>query len=125
MLRDNLDPDTSVIGVPRKIAAGVVFAETVGNPTLGAQIRGLGTVDADARVEALARAVAPSPARVDLDVVERCRDLARRPSSRWSRSCRSCSCYIASKPCMRRESALTDTRKRSARGPRTRSLRRR
>jgi alkylhydroperoxidase family enzyme len=76
MLRDNLDATTSVVGLPRKLAAGVVFAQTVGNASLEAQLRKLGKIETDSRVDALARAVAPSPAQVDADVVERCRALS-------------------------------------------------
>lgn len=75
MLRDNLDPKTSVIGVPRKIAAGAIFARTVADESLELQIGKLGAPERDARVEALARAIAPSPAAVDTGVVEICRDL--------------------------------------------------
>ena len=39
MLRDNLEGSASVIGVPRKLAAGVLFAKAVGNPGLEAQLR--------------------------------------------------------------------------------------
>jgi len=76
MLRDNLDAGTSVIGLPRKLGAGVVFAQAVENATLEAELRKLGPLETDARVEVLARAIAPSPAVVDDGVVERCRDLA-------------------------------------------------
>jgi hypothetical protein len=76
MLRDNLDASTSVIGVPRKLAAGVVFAQTVGDSSLAAQLLQVGSIEPDPRVEALARAIAPSPAEVDDAVVERCRELA-------------------------------------------------
>jgi alkylhydroperoxidase family enzyme len=76
MLRDNLDGPASVIGVPKKLAAGILFAETIGDDRVAAQLRQLGTPESDATVDALARAVAPSPAVVDEAVVERCRKLA-------------------------------------------------
>jgi alkylhydroperoxidase family enzyme len=76
MLRDNLDASTSVVGIERKLAAGVVFAQTVESTRLEAQLRKLGRVEADVSVEALAHAVSPSPAAVDDAVVERCRELA-------------------------------------------------
>ena len=75
MLRDNLDPKESAVGVPRKIAAGIVFAKTVGNAALEEELGKLGPVEEDASVEALARAVSPSPAEVDDAVIERCRAL--------------------------------------------------
>jgi alkylhydroperoxidase family enzyme len=76
VLRDNLDARTSVIGIPRKLAAGIVFAQAVENSGLEVQLRELGDIGSDQRVESLARAVAPSPARVDDDVIEHCRGLA-------------------------------------------------
>jgi hypothetical protein len=76
MLRDNLDATTSVTGVPRKLSAGLVFAQAVKNPRLESELRGLGPVESDPRVEALARAIAPSPALVDDTVVEAARSLA-------------------------------------------------
>ncbi len=75
MLRDNLDAATSVVGIPRKLAAGVVLARTVGNAPLEAELRTMGRVEADPRVDALARAIAPSPANVDDATLERCREL--------------------------------------------------
>jgi hypothetical protein len=75
MLRDNLDATTSVIGVPRKLGAGIAFARAIGDEAVEAQLRRLGSAEADARVEALARAIAPSPAVVDEAVLERCRTL--------------------------------------------------
>jgi alkylhydroperoxidase family enzyme len=75
MLRDNLDPKTSTIGVARKLAAGVVFARAVGNAALGRELEALGAPEQDARVEALARAISPSPALVDDAVLAQCRDL--------------------------------------------------
>lgn len=34
MLRDKLDPDTTVIGLDQKVLAGIVFAEVVDDPAL-------------------------------------------------------------------------------------------
>jgi hypothetical protein len=76
MLRDNLDPQTTKIGIARKLHAGAVFARAVGDEPLEAQLGKLGVAERDSRVETLARAIAPSPAAVDPDVVEACRDLA-------------------------------------------------
>jgi hypothetical protein len=75
MLRDNLDPQTTKIGIARKLHAGAVFARAVGDESLEAQLGKLGAAERDPRVETLARAIAPSPAAVDQDVVAACRDL--------------------------------------------------
>jgi alkylhydroperoxidase family enzyme len=76
MLRDNLDAQSSVTGVARKLAAGVVYAQTVGDAALEAQLAKLGRAEPDAAIEAVARAVAPSPARVDDAVIAQARTLA-------------------------------------------------
>jgi hypothetical protein len=76
MLRDNLDAKTSVVGLGRKLHAGAVAAKRMGDEGVAAQIAKLGAPEHDARIDALAHAIAPSPARVDVDVVEACRDLA-------------------------------------------------
>jgi hypothetical protein len=75
MLRDNLDATVSVVGIRHKLAAGVMFAQTVQNARLEDEIRLLGDIETDARVEVLARAVSPSPSRVDDHVLESCREL--------------------------------------------------
>jgi hypothetical protein len=75
MLLDNLDPKTSVIGIAKKLEAGAVFARAIGDELVEAQLRKLGASERDVRVEALARAIAPSPAVVDEGVVDTCRDL--------------------------------------------------
>jgi hypothetical protein len=72
MLRDNLDAAESVVGIPEKLAAGLVFAGVTEDGVLEAQLRKLGPTKADPRVEALARAIAPSPARFGSEVVEKC-----------------------------------------------------
>jgi hypothetical protein len=75
MLKDTLGE--SVIGLDAKLAAGAIFADTVGNSGLAAELRALGAKPArDARIERLATAIAPSPARVDSTVIEACRELA-------------------------------------------------
>jgi alkylhydroperoxidase family enzyme len=76
MLRDNLDAEGSVAGVGRKLAAGIVFAQTVGDAGLEAQLAKLGRAEPDAAIEAVARAIAPSPARVDDEVVAAASKLA-------------------------------------------------
>jgi hypothetical protein len=75
MLRDNLDAGASVISIPRKLAAAIAFTRVVGNPELEAELGRLGPVEKDAAVDALAQAIATSPARVDAVVVDRCRGL--------------------------------------------------
>ncbi|HEY1692971.1 MAG TPA: hypothetical protein VGG39_12460 [Polyangiaceae bacterium] len=76
MLRDNLDAAASVIGVPVKVAAGIVFARATGDGVLESQLRTLGTAQSDPRVEALAHAIAPSPVRLSREVVEQCRGMS-------------------------------------------------
>ncbi len=75
MLRDNLDPASSVVGLPSKLGAAAIYAEVVGDAALSAEIARLGPASTDARIEALARAIAPSPAVVDAAVVEGCRGM--------------------------------------------------
>ncbi len=98
MIRDNLDPESSVLGLPVKVQAGMVYATVVGDAALAAEVRKLagksrvpaGDLDAvvpfakgssppppglDDRAQAallLARAASPSPAVVSREVVEAC-----------------------------------------------------
>lgn len=75
MIKDNFGE--SVVGLDAKLAAGAIFADTVGNAALAAELHALGAKPArDAWIERLATAIAPSPARVDRAVVEACRGLA-------------------------------------------------
>ena len=100
MLRENLDPDTTIVGLDVKVLAGVIFAEVVADQTLGADVQALaarnGVAEAqldearrfaadskaeppggDAKTRAallLARAASPSPAEIDAGVVAACRD---------------------------------------------------
>jgi hypothetical protein len=76
MLKDNLDPEVSVVGVPKKLHAGAVFARAIGDASIDAQLGKLGAAERDPAVETLARAIAPSPAIVDAHVVDACRPLA-------------------------------------------------
>ncbi len=103
MLRDNLDPQSSTIGLPAKVLAGVIFCTVAANKALLSDMRSLAThhgIDAaalevmirianvdpsavsdalsgyDAKLATLlllARAVSPSPAEVDASVVAECR----------------------------------------------------
>ena len=100
VLRDNLDPGASLLGLPAKVLAGAVFAQVVHDQRLAADVRALALHhgvpaalldDAvsfadgdDARVPAddsglaaalvLARAGSHSPARVDDAVLAACHD---------------------------------------------------
>ena len=74
MIKDNLDE--SIIGRDNKLAAGLIFARTVGNPALEGELRSLGATDLpDSPTQILARAISPSPATVDQNVVESSRDI--------------------------------------------------
>jgi len=75
MLRDNLDPASTVVGVPAKLGAGLIYAEAVGDTALSTEIARLGPSKPDARIDTLARAIAPSPALVDTAVVDVCREM--------------------------------------------------
>ena len=100
MLRENLDPDTTVIGLDVKVLAGAIFAEVVADRALAADVQALAvrngvavshldearrfawdrigeppSSDPKARAALLlARAAAPSPAEIDADNVAACRD---------------------------------------------------
>jgi hypothetical protein len=69
MIRDNLAE--SVIGHDEKLAAGLIYARTVGNPSLAGEMQALGAKELPGSpAQALARAISPSPAAVDAGVVE-------------------------------------------------------
>lgn len=77
MIRDNLDPRTSVVGLAPKLAAGLVYAETVGNGMLADELRVLGARPMPGTpIDALAHAVAPSPAMVDQGAVDTARAIS-------------------------------------------------
>src|SRR6185295_13686606 len=68
MIRDNLGE--SVIGRDDKLAAGLIYARTVGNPSLAEEMRALGARELpDSPTQILARAISPSPAAVDQSVL--------------------------------------------------------
>jgi len=99
MLRENLNSDTTVIGLEAKVLAGAIFAAVVADEPLAEEIRALGSrvgvpssqlgearefaVNAEAEAPAadpkvraallLARASSPSPADITAAVVEACR----------------------------------------------------
>jgi alkylhydroperoxidase family enzyme len=98
MLRENLDPATTVIGLEVKVLAGAIFAEVIADDALAADIRALATrygltethmtearrfaKDHDATPPGrdpkqraallLARAASPSPAEIDTGIVTAC-----------------------------------------------------
>lgn len=99
MLRENLDPVSSVTGLPVKVLAGVIFATVVGDQPLEAEVRALAprhgvslqqleqarqfatsgdeppaSEPASRAALLLARAVSPSPAAIDAGVVGACRE---------------------------------------------------
>jgi len=100
MLRESLDPATTIVGLDVKVLAGVIYAETVADRRLDADVRALAArnsvaeahlndaarfaLDPDAAPPGadpatraalvLARAASPSPAEVDASVVEACRE---------------------------------------------------
>ena len=70
MIEENLGED-SVIGLEDKLAAGLIYAHTVDNPSLVQELRPLGACELpDSPTQTLARAVSPSPAAVDQGVLE-------------------------------------------------------
>lgn len=74
MIKDNLGE--SVIGRENKLAAGLIYAHAVGNPALAEELRALGARELpDSPTQILARAVSPSPAAVDQDVIESSRGI--------------------------------------------------
>src|SRR5262249_28296756 len=80
-VRGNFDPATSVIGLPLKARLGRVYAEAVDDAMLAGAAENLAqhlapcTDDARARAALrLAHAASFSPALIDDDVVEACRD---------------------------------------------------
>jgi hypothetical protein len=91
MVRENLDPTTTVVGLDTKVLAGAVFAGVIGDLALAEDIRALALAAAvrfgrdasepvpvrDARSRAavaLSRAASPSPAEIDHEIVATCRE---------------------------------------------------
>lgn len=72
-----LNFEASLIGREEKLAAGLIFARTAGNESLADDLRAVGARDLpDSPTLILARAIAPSPAEVDPNVVESSRALS-------------------------------------------------
>ena len=69
MIEENLGE--SAIGLENKLAAGLIYARTVGNPSLAQELRALGARELpDSPTQTLARAISSSPAAVNQNVLE-------------------------------------------------------
>jgi alkylhydroperoxidase family enzyme len=69
MIKDNLAE--SVIGLDDKLAAGLIYAHTIGCISMAEELRALGAREMpDSPTQTLARAISPSPAAVDRSVLE-------------------------------------------------------
>jgi hypothetical protein len=76
MIEENLSRSESVIGLDDKLAAGLTYAHTVGNPSLVQELRALNARELpDSPTQTLARAISSSPAAVDQGVLESSRAL--------------------------------------------------
>ena len=76
MIEENLSRSESVIGLDDKLAAGLIYADTIGNPSLAQELRALGARGLpDSPTQTLARAISSSPAAVDQGVLESSRAL--------------------------------------------------
>ncbi len=77
MLRENLDRESTVLGLPTKLACGLIYCDAVGNSALADELRAAGAQASSDNPAALAvaRAIAPSPAVVDAQVVASARTL--------------------------------------------------
>ncbi len=74
MIKDNLGE--GVVGREHKLAAGLIYADAVGNPSLGEDLRALGGRELpESPTQILARAISPSPAAVDASVLASCREI--------------------------------------------------
>src|SRR5690242_19159739 len=72
MIKENFGE--TVVGRDQKLAAGLIYAKTVDNAVLEREMRALGGTElADSPAQSLARAIAPSPARVDEQTIEAAR----------------------------------------------------
>jgi hypothetical protein len=76
MIEESLSRSESVIGLDDKLAAGLIYAHTVGNPSLVQELRALNARELpDSPTQTLARAISSSPAAVDQGVLESSRAL--------------------------------------------------
>ena len=77
MIKENLSRSESVIGLDDKLAAGLIYADTIGNPSLAQELRALGARELpDSPTQTLARAISTSPAAVDQSVLESSRAIS-------------------------------------------------
>ena len=75
MIQQNFCGD-SVIGHDQKRAAGLIYAHVVGNAALGDELRAAGAAALpDSAAQRLARAISPSPARVDERAMQAARSI--------------------------------------------------
>lgn len=99
MLRDNLDAHTTILGLPAKCAAGMVFATVIGDDSLARAVRAIaakcgatpaqldeaasfargeaesaGADDRARTVLRLAKIISPSPARIPVELLDECRE---------------------------------------------------
>jgi alkylhydroperoxidase family enzyme len=75
MIKENLSE--SVIGLDDKLAAGLIYAHTIGNLPLAQELRALGARELpDSPTQILARAISSSPAAVDQSVLESSRAIS-------------------------------------------------
>ena len=107
MLRENLNPDTTVIGLDIKVLAGMIYATVIADEPLAAEVRILGTKTGvsraqldeavqfaqhtapeppgtDPKVNAalwVARAASPSPAAITAEEVALCRQSGLSPAA--------------------------------------------
>ena len=66
-----------MIGRDNKLAAGLIYAVTVGNPALAEELRLLGARELpDSPMQTLARAISSSPAAVDHSVLDASRAIS-------------------------------------------------
>jgi len=80
MLRENLDPATSVVGIETKLRVAAVYAAAVDGAALTEDIQTLArhagvdldAAEAETAATALARAASPSPARIDAATIAAC-----------------------------------------------------
>jgi hypothetical protein len=75
MIKDNFGE--SVIGLDNKLAAGLIYADTVGDPALAKELRVLGAQELpDSPIQILARAISSSPAAVDERALKSSREIS-------------------------------------------------
>jgi alkylhydroperoxidase family enzyme len=77
MIKENLSESESVIGLDNKLAAGLIYAHTIGNLSLAQELCTLGARELpDSPTQTLARAISSSPAAMDQSVLESSRAIS-------------------------------------------------